>query len=166
MIELVKSSSCTIYLHNDVIYKNFKNYLKYKTEKDILESLQDMPNIIPFIGFNNKDKTILLKYIPMTLENMINKIKNKEKILKQCVSFINNLHKRNIAHNDFKAKNILIDDDENIYVIDFEMSTTHTQNFISDDKKLKFLKLQILFGIDYKTSYTKYKEYNNYIMNN
>lgn len=159
MIELVKSSSCTVYLHGGIIYKKFKNYLKYKKERDTLEMLQDMPNIIPYLGSNNKDKTIMLKYAPLTLESMISKIKNKKKVLEQCNLFINELHERRIAHNDFKAKNILIDGDENIYVIDFEMSTRHTQNFRSDEKKLEFLKLQIEFGIDYRTSYTKYKEY-------
>ena len=62
---------------------------------------------------------------------------NKDRIYKKILQIINDMHSLGVVHMDLHADNIIIDDDENIFIIDFgwcihrsfEMTETEIQNY-------------------------------------
>ena len=55
----------------------------------------------------------------------------------QLKSSLNYIHYCNISHNDLKLKNILLDNDSNIIIIDFGCAKENTLDFTSDIESLK-----------------------------
>ena len=96
------------------------------------------------------------------LENMIieKQIINKQNILKQLGEFLVMMQERKMAHNDFKAKNILIYNDlSTIKICDFDLGNRNTMDNRRDLQKFRYLVVQLVFDLDYKTAWYKYDKY-------
>jgi len=75
----------------------------------------------------------------MELERSDNKVFNESKargIMKQLLEVLTFLHQRHLTHQDIKLDNILLDEDHNIKLIDFEF-VVHQRDFAR--RKRKFL---------------------------
>lgn len=159
---LSKTRYSCVYQSNDQrIHKSFTNIKTYKKEVEFLEHLQNFDTVVRLIGHTNN--IVTLEYVPHCLEYLIvsKKLSSKNKIiiLKQIANFIIDSHDIGIVHNDLKAKNIRICKDlQTVRIIDFDATVWH-DNPWNDIKKFRFLIVQMLFNLDYQTSYKKYDEY-------
>ena len=170
MIFIDNGSSADVYLNPETnqIHKVFYEEEPFYKEWKMLESIteHEFPFILDY-SFDEDEISIQMNYVPYNLENVINQetdisIMNKNKLLFNIINAMKSLHEKGIVHNDLKAKNILIDEDETVYLIDFDLceinKNIQTTKF-EDYKKMKFLILQIIFEISYETSYKQYHKY-------
>jgi serine/threonine protein kinase len=158
---IITNRYTTLHIKDNLVYKQFACYSKYIIEVNYLKKLEHIDSVISLINYS--DNQIILPYIPHLLEDLIiNKQLSKENkyiIINQIISFMKAIHKLNIVHNDLKAKNILVCKDfQTIKIIDFDLSKNDNNNS-NDIKKFKFLVIQLLHDIDYKTSYQKFNYY-------
>jgi len=171
MIFIDHGSSADIYidLETNKIHKIFYEKADYDKESAILKKISgfDLSFILQY-DFSEELETleITMNYIPYNLEYYINNKYhksfsnvNKYKLLHDILRAMINLHDIGIIHGDFKAKNILVDENDKPYIIDFDLSTLDTSLKPEDYKKFKFLVLQIMFECSYKDSYTEYEQW-------
>jgi serine/threonine protein kinase len=105
----------------------------------------------------NKCNYVIMKEYQMNLETFILKKgknltqENKSNIVSQLVEFMTDCHSAGVSHLDFKAKNIMVDTNNSIWVTDFDLSGYHNDLNIYDDyKKFMIMLVQIQRGICYK----------------
>jgi len=116
---------------------------------------------------------IFVEYNDMvSVESRINEILDNKKlnIAKKLYEVLQIIHRCNISHGDFKAKNTLISKDyDNIKIIDFGLSQIHTDEdtknrdirILQDYTKFKYFLLQLFFNAEYDEYI--YEEYNDRI---
>ena len=125
---------------------------------------------VKMISFDKDKEYIVLPYIPYNLEKIIIGESKKKltdlnivMVIQELLLCLRDLHKNNIIHGDYKAKNVQINNSLKPIVIDFGLSCI---NFDNDDcekqkmgdlMKMWFIIIQLLLGVDYKTSYQKKK---------
>lgn len=148
-------SNTKIYKQGKLVKKVFldPNDNKFEQEKEIYSLLVNkVRHLIRYESFNDDDskkKYILMDYYPYTLEevittNRLEKPAHKAKVIQQLLEFISDCHRVGVSHNDFKAKNILVDAHYNIYVSDFDLSSSgDDMDMYADHEKLMILMLQI-----------------------
>ncbi len=158
----LKSEFKNIDLVNGNVCKTFKTKQKFNHELEFLQELQHLDSVVKLIDYNEKEKKIYLEYLPYSLDKLI---KNKELYYKQKIyiliqicKYIIDSHELGIAHNDLKSKNIMLDKDYELKVIDYDLASWN-DNPHRDIKQFKFLAIQMLFDIDYTQSYKKYDSY-------
>jgi len=177
------SSKSKIYKNGDKIYKfNCQsNSANFQKEIRLYEKIKNknIPNIIKFSFYDEKIKMIEMDYYPYNIENYLADkynidISNTQinTIIFKIVFTLKTLHNNLIIHGDYKAKNMMLDRDFNLIIIDFDMSSCYDNNNIlesrisiekintemkDDIKKLNFLIYQLLYKVEYKP-----KLYNNY----
>lgn len=137
-------------------YKFVFNKFNFEKEVETHSKIRDVdiPNIITFLDVDHDIKMISMDYYEYNLENYFANKYNFEMNTQQILKILFNLtltlaklHHHNIVHGDFKAKNIMLDNDLNPVVIDFEMvDTSDSEN---DIKKFKFLIYQLLYKVEY-----------------
>ena len=114
-------------------------------EEQIYKILKSKPhkNINKYHDYYKTDKycIIINEYVDgHNLKNFITSNPNlsedfKKNIFKQMVMGIKHLHMNNIIHNDIKLENTLIDKNNNVYIIDFDLSIIlkkDANNYLSD----------------------------------
>lgn len=131
-LKILDLELCKIDDNNDDDDDNFSidiNKMKhFLREYEILNQI-DHPNIIKTYGFCFGDKTqepvILLEYCPSSLKKKIKKLNKNEKIqiIIGIISAMKEVHSLGIIHRDLKLENILLDDNNNVKVSDFGLST-------------------------------------------
>ncbi|CAI2386533.1 unnamed protein product [Moneuplotes crassus] len=121
-----------------------------KKEYDTLKSLDQKTIIQPieFIENDLKDESYLvLEYFAgMTLDKYIeeyghlneDETANIAQTLSNCLSY---LHSKGIAHRDIKPQNILINDDKEIKLIDFNISKEGKSKCTDEEKLTKFSRI-------------------------
>ena len=88
------------------------------------------PSVIPFYGVTKSSETgeyvMIIKCAKHgDLRNYIRRFfpkltwTDKVKILIEISKALNSLHESNILHRDFHCKNILVDDQDKVYIVDF-----------------------------------------------
>jgi thiamine kinase-like enzyme len=122
---------------NNVVYKYFNAKTRFDREiyfMNLIDKNDNLKNTNNFIKYNKYDKEkkmIILPYIKYNLEKLIRKIEiieNNYKIDKnKLIKKNNRLYEttcitNNIIHNDFRLKNIQMDENFNLIMIDFENS--------------------------------------------
>jgi tRNA A-37 threonylcarbamoyl transferase component Bud32 len=160
---------------NDIYSKYYplKGY-SYDREKNNLLKINKCssnPNIIKLKKFNDKKRHLFFDYNPefnKTLEDVITEIPEdkKLKLAEKIYDTLNIIHKCGLVHGDFKAKNILINDNfDDIQLIDFGLSANKDDEDIdvfnnvkdNDITKLKYIILQLIFNEEYSAKiYNKY----------
>lgn len=170
--KLTQGSDSVIYVSSDgkLIKKQFVGEEDSKKstcihEMDVYNRLKaaNVPHIMTYHSACDKKHHIIMDYKPFDLEKVIVKkilcpqdTKNKEKIIKQVHEFLKGCHDAGVSHNDFKAKNILVDADFNIFVSDFDLSNYDDKVNIYDDyQKLIVMLLQIKSNMRYTDVYNK-----------
>jgi len=157
-------AAASVWRHGDTVRKQFRRERQYTNEKVMLTKAQGVANTIKLIGHDDQKRELVMEFMPFVLEDAIiaNEFassRHKCNILMQIGRFILECSARNIVHNDLKAKNILLNSDKTaLKVVDFDLACESPSN-IADVKKFKFIILQMVFGLDYKTCYTKKKLY-------
>ena len=165
--------SSEVVLRNDTtVIKKFKKRNFFNDELKILKMLDknNVPRTVKMISFDKDNEHIMLPYIPYNLEKIIIGESKKKladlnivMVIQELLLCLQDLHKNNIIHGDYKAKNVQINKSLKPIVIDFGLSCV---NFDNDDcekqkmgdlMKMWFIIIQLLLGIDYKTSYQKKK---------
>lgn len=111
--------------YKDKIEKNY-NFIKSAKNEIYMLSILNHKNIVNFIeAYNDNDKIVLImEYIDgYTLYDKIKFYQYNENELSHIISEILNgliyIHKKKILHRDIKLTNIMINNDNNIKIIDF-----------------------------------------------
>jgi len=142
----------------------------YEREKKSLQKINECTNsplIITLLDFNDATKTLYLEYPNMvSLKTLITEIpdENKLPLAKKMYEVLKIIHKCEIAHGDFKAKNILINNTfDDIKVIDFGLSVIkeedkdkYEQTVKHDYTQFKYLLLQMLYNNPYNSYIYRY----------
>lgn len=102
-------------------------------ELAILQRLQDHPYIINLLAFAITQTGIKM-YFPLISETLLDRVQKAERglplrlvhsIFTQIISGLSYIHRQNIVHQDLKLENVLIDEDNHIYIIDFGFSRSY-----------------------------------------
>jgi serine/threonine protein kinase len=154
--------SGTVYLESGNAKKIYSNATKCKHEINILQQINNARNIIQMKSYNINEKYIILEYVPKLLEDVIiSCVLTRDQqlnIINQLQDFLKDIHNLGYVHGDFKAKNILITNDLNqIKVIDFDLTSKSTNSKVDYDK-LKFIIIQLYWGVSYEHSWKNYKK--------
>ena len=129
---------------------------KQRTRKEakILEKLSFSPKLIKL---DEKNFKIEMEFIEgKTLNDSINKIKDKQKIFTLLGKQIEQMHNRNIIHGDLTTSNMLLKENK-LFFIDFGLS------FISDKIEDKAVDLHLLKQC-LNSKHYKYSELFNYVL--
>jgi len=170
---------------NNVVYKYFNAKTRFDREIyfmnliDKNDNLKNTNNFIKYKKYDKEKKMIILPYIKYNLEKLIRKIENiennnkidKNKLIKKIIDCMKQMHKNNIIHNDFRLKNIQMDENFNLIMIDFENSKEINKLKLEEKNKLlkqelnllKFIIIQIVYNINYKDAEKFYKKENFYL---
>lgn len=98
---------------------------KFENEYDLLKKIESPYIITPYDIFHYENSVMLVleEFSPMTLASYIDwqqlDLKTELEIAIQIVTGIGEIHKHNIIHNRINPKNILIDTNNKIKIIDF-----------------------------------------------
>lgn len=133
-------------------------------EFEVYEQLADhnVPHVVEFKNrYDPSTNDIIMSYYPYTLEELITSKRitneNKKRIEQQLIEFLSSAHSAGVSHMDFKAKNIMVANNFNIYVTDFDMSEYGAKMDIYDDyKRLTILLLQLKKNMSYQEAYTAF----------
>ena len=167
---------------NNVVYKYFNAKTRFDREIyfmnliDKNDNLKNTNNFIKYKKYDKEKKMIILPYIKYNLEKLIRKIQiiennnkiDKNKLIKKIINCMKQLHKNNIIHNDFRLKNIKMDKNFNLIMIDFENSKEINKLKLEEKNKLlkqelnllKFIIIQIVYNVNYKDAERFYKKEN------
>jgi len=170
---------------NNVVYKYFNAKTRFDREIyfmnliDKNDNLKNTNNFIKYKKYDKEKKMIILPYIKYNLEKLIRKIQiiennnkiDKNKLIKKIIDCMKQMHKNNIIHNDFRLKNIQMDENFNLIMIDFENSKEINKLKLEEKNKLlkqelnllKFIIIQIVYNINYKDAEKFYKKENFYL---
>ena len=170
---------------NNVVYKYFNAKTRFDREIyfmnliDKNDNLKNTNNFIKYKKYDKEKKMIILPYIKYNLEKLIRKIEiiennnkiDKNKLIKKIINCMKQLHKNNIIHNDFRLKNIQMDENFNLIMIDFENSKEINKLKLEEKNKLlkqelnllKFIIIQIVYNVNYKDAERFYKKENFYL---
>jgi serine/threonine protein kinase len=196
MMELIKKENIDILsesrytdvyvdIPNNVVYKYFNAKTRFDREIyfmnliDKNDNLKNTNNFIKYKKYDKEKKMIILPYIKYNLEKLIRKIQiiennnkiDKNKLIKKIIDCMKQLHKNNIIHNDFRLKNIQMDENFNLIMIDFENSKEINKLKLEEKNKLlkqelnllKFIIIQIVYNLNYKDAERFYKKENFYL---
>src|SRR5579859_4792303 len=110
---------------------------RFSREAQVIASLQH-PHILPIIDYGQSDG---LHYLVMpyleggSLEDRMRKqpltLREATRFLDQIASALDYAHRRGVVHRDFKSSNVLLDNDENVYLTDFGIA-----RLVGSDAKL------------------------------
>jgi serine/threonine protein kinase len=129
-----EGQSSVVYFNNNEnsVSKAFKNQKAFEHEKYILHILneQQICNHAKMLSFNDSLKKINLMYIPFNLENLCCEAKTTNicsdidinLLIYEILLILESLHKHEIVHGDFKAKNIQLCRNNKPYIIDFDLT--------------------------------------------
>lgn len=107
---------------------------RFNNEVKMLTELRDCKNIIKLLGYDQKNKIIVLEKCKYNLKDYINKnisnitVEQQNILIKNILNGIKEMHDRNIIHNDIKPDNIVLNDDLNIKFIDFGFACKLDEN--------------------------------------
>jgi serine/threonine protein kinase len=89
-----------------------------KNEIEIHSSLKH-ESILPLVEY--KERSIMFDYVSRDLEKAVNRCNNDliKKWMRQLVSAVSYIHSKGVLHNDIKPANILLDENNNIFLCDF-----------------------------------------------
>jgi len=119
---------------------------KANHEIKILKELQDLPGIIPLVHIikpNMKTMNTINILTPKMTSDLYHFIDNKIPVIpknilldifKQIIETVISMHKKRICHLDLKLENIVIDDENKIYIIDFESAEKMDENGFFKEK--------------------------------
>lgn len=175
--EIISISSTK--LKNNLFIKEYKNicpYVKNIADNEIKinyllfkNNVKNTPKIIAYKKKKDKISLFFLKINGTKLSDIkIDCLSLIEKfsLFIKIVKIIKSLHEINIIHNDLKLSNIMVTDDNEIYIIDFDLSTTlKNNNYIVDLYSLSYI-LYYIFRNDeviYKIKNTAYNSINDYL---
>ena len=165
-------SAIVVSKNDTTVIKMFKSVKYFDNEVNVYKKLYEnnVQRTAEMITFDKNVKHIVLPYIPYNLEKIIigecqKKLNdlNIVLVIQELLLCLRDLHKNNIIHGDYKAKNVQINNSLKPIVIDFGLSCINFENDdcekrkMDDLMKMWFIIIQLLLGIDYKTSYQKKK---------
>ena len=149
---------------NGNVRKVFKSKFAFEGEKNVYEKTADISNVVKVYKILNRNMHIIMEFVPFNLEDLIIEKKNsidnfdKNKIVKELIQGVIDLHDNKIYHNDYKAKNIQIKPDSGVRIIDFDLSDfgiINPKKSVEEINKLKYIILQILFKVKYYPDFYK-----------
>jgi len=182
MVLIGEGESGKVYLDycETTVSKFFKKKSVYEHEKHILSILteKNICNHAEIISYSDDQNMIKTKYITnkfnTTLQKLCNGEMNHREILPITIAqliykillILDSLHKHEVIHGDFKDKNIMLGINCEPFVIDFDLCVVEFNDYdhlyelmCNDLHKMKLLIIQLLWNVDYKTSYTQYDDY-------
>ena len=120
----LKNSHNKVFVKNKIVYKFFKSDKKYITEKNFYINYK-LNNIPKLLSFSDSRRLLIFNYVGKRIKK-----KNIDFIkLKQLNGYF---IKHNVYHNDYRAKNILYNENNGLYYyIDFE----YWDNIFTDYRK-------------------------------
>ena len=111
-------------------YPSFQEIKHLKNEFEIAQNLQDIDGIVKMFDFIDDPnyKMIVMEEIEgKSLKYLIDKedidIRDFLKITIKTVEILGKIHRANVIHKDIKPSNIITDKNNNIWIIDFSLST-------------------------------------------
>jgi len=174
-MELISDTTKSIvYKNNNKVYKFTRGHKNKNIHKEVNFQYKlknnNIPNIIDFTLTDTTIRMIEMDYKPYNIEKYFAgkydfnlTIDQTNDLIFKVISTLKDMHDNNLSHGDFKAKNMMLDENFKLFIIDFDLSDDlNDNNKESDLRKLNLLIYQLLFKVEYKP-----KMYNNYkkIMN-
>ncbi|KKP24324.1 MAG: hypothetical protein SZ59_C0002G0170 [candidate division TM6 bacterium GW2011_GWF2_28_16] len=107
---------------------------RFNSEVNMLTELQGCENIIKLLGYDQKNKIIVLEKCKYNLKDYIYKnmstitVEQQQSLIKNMLNGIKEMHDRNIIHNDIKPDNMVLNDDLKIKFIDFGFACKLDEN--------------------------------------
>lgn len=149
---------------NGNVRKVFKSKFAFEGEKNVYEKTANISNVVKVYKILNRNMHIIMEFVPFNLEDLIIEKKNsidnfdKNRIVRELIQGVIDLHDNKIYHNDYKAKNIQITPDSGVRIIDFDLSDfgiVNPKKSVEEINKLKYIILQILFKVKYYPDFYK-----------
>jgi serine/threonine protein kinase len=149
-------NGCTgdVFRQGDYVYKVHGSDRTYNREIKVVHKLMglDFQHVVQYYQ-TDQSKTIKMDYVEYNLEGLIQDdvIDTPTMIIMSVLTCLKQLHDNSIIHGDYKAKNIMINEDGQIKVIDFDHGKLSDNMVLKMDDldKAKILILQIIFGMSY-----------------
>ena len=147
---MATNSTHMITFDGDIVLKRIKRKQTYLRERDILKKLNEhgCQNIVEYRGCDDVKNTILMTRVNpgVTLEYVMSQqvfhLYTRRDIWAQIWTALSHINTLGVKHGDFKAKNILMDEDDIPYICDFDLGAFSSQ--VSDDyQKAKILYYQL-----------------------
>jgi casein kinase I family protein HRR25 len=115
---------------------NNNNELKHiQYETKILKYLNKVPNIskVIYFGNHNDNQYVVLNLFNISMNNYIENFEisfdNKKKICIDLINIMKLIHENGILHRDLKPENILLDDEYELFIIDFGLSKLYKNKY-------------------------------------
>jgi tRNA A-37 threonylcarbamoyl transferase component Bud32 len=104
-----------------LVKKQFQTKNKYEKERDFYIKYQNELIYVPYIAqWNDAEKIIWTEYCGISL-NLKYLPKDRYKFKSRIRSICNDLMRRGLYHNDIRWKNIVENDEGQLFLIDFEV---------------------------------------------
>lgn len=160
--------------------KQFHNSKKYKKERDFYFFLNSQKVSskfsLPLKNYDDDKNRLYLPKIPYTLEKLIHNHYSSIKysqdiypyikfIILQLLYCLKDFHSYNFIHGDFKAKNILLNENRDVFCIDFDLSffSNNKKDKRKDLKQLKYIIIQLYLQIEFHELIEDYEYFSNMI---
>ena len=161
--------SKAIYNGIEVAAKNIEKQFSFDTEIGIFKHIEntEYPNIVYMKGYDTDKKIIYMDLVKnsIPLEDFLSDydvdIELKEYYLEQIIQGVIDLIKSDVFHGDFKAKNILINEEnDKLFIHDFGFSSVKDTNLKEYRYEIYIIILQMFLEEDAIKSliHTGYKE--------
>lgn len=125
---------------NKEIAQQLREY-RTKLESKIMKKLYGIINVPEIYYEDYENGIIIMQYIDGNILTNILNDNNKEKLLYDVGYMIGKMHEKNIVHGDLTTHNFILDNNNNLYIIDFGLSfySHRIEDFAVDLELLKKL---------------------------
>lgn len=104
---------------NNVVRKKVQTRNKFWKEVYFLQTLKEWEHTPKLLGYNEKESLLYIQHVGNALTSM--RVSDRLYYRKRIIAIVNELERKyHIYHNDLRWKNIVLSEDDKLYLIDWE----------------------------------------------